>query len=153
MSEQVSRRGAHRNPVSIPSALCPRGRGSLGNHHRRGSQPSYHGHLRVCSDDTYWLKQYHGICVRVCSGVLMGSRILCFSPNISLRLYAQWAQRILNVPALPKGEMYKTNDPIEVTVGSSPHLTIGMMCTHTHRQVIVWNVSTSWESICQNSPW
>lgn len=49
-------------------------------------------------------------------GVLVASRILCFSPNISLRLYPQWAQRVLNVPALPKGEIYRTNDPVEVTV-------------------------------------
>ena len=52
----------------------------------------------------------------VYSGVLVGSRILCFSPNISLRLYPQWAQRLLNLPALPKSEVYKTNDSIEVTV-------------------------------------
>ena len=62
------------------------------------------------------LTQYHSDSLQWHSGVLVGSRILCFSPNISMRLYPQWAQRVLNVPALPKGEVHRTNDPVETTV-------------------------------------
>lgn len=78
------------------------------------------------------------------SGVLVGSRILCFSPNIPLRLYPQWAQRVLNVPALPKGEVYKTNEPVEATV-SSISTSGSVTCTGWTdcRWDTVWIVCTS----------
>ena len=41
---------------------------------------------------------------------------MSFSANVAHRLYPQWAVRVLNLPALAKGEIYQTNDPLSVTV-------------------------------------
>ncbi len=50
------------------------------------------------------------------SDMLTGSKVVSFSPNISQRLFPQWAKRVLNLPALAKGDVYQTTDPIHVTV-------------------------------------
>ena len=52
----------------------------------------------------------------VFSGLLVSSRLVSFSSNISCRLYPQWAIRVLSLPALAKGEAYQTQDPLETTV-------------------------------------
>lgn len=50
------------------------------------------------------------------SGLLTESRLLSFSAHIPHRLYPQWAVRVLNLPALAKGEVYQTSEPLDVTV-------------------------------------
>ena len=117
MSGKISRRGSHRCVACLPSTLCASHGGSLGDCSGYSSRPQNHGHFWVNSIN---FSSTHTLLP--CSlppspsGILVESRILVFSPNISLRLYPQWAQRLLNLPALPRGEVYKTNDPIEVTV-------------------------------------
>ena len=51
-----------------------------------------------------------------CRGLLTESRLLSFSGNIPHRLYPQWAVRVLNLPALPRGEVYQTHEPLSTTV-------------------------------------
>ena len=53
------------------------------------------------------------------SGLLTESRLLSFSAHIPHRLYPQWAVRVLSLPALAKGEVYQTNEPLDVTVSNS----------------------------------
>lgn len=51
--------------------------------------------------------------------LLQSSRLVTFSAHCRQRLYPQWAVRVLNLPALPKGELYQTQDPLESTVAES----------------------------------
>lgn len=59
---------------------------------------------------------FHLVSRSACRGYLAGTRLLSFSSNVEQRLYPQWAVRVLQTSALPKGECYQTNDPIEQTV-------------------------------------
>ena len=44
--------------------------------------------------------------------------MLNFSSGLEQRFYPQWSARQLNLPSLAKGEVYQTNDAIELTVSS-----------------------------------
>ena len=72
-------------------------------------------------DKILYLTRPSVMCVCDCCtrGLLVESKLLSFSANISRRLFPQWAVRVLNLPALPKGELYQTHDPIEVTVSGA----------------------------------
>ena len=54
----------------------------------------------------------------MCRELLQLSRLVSFSAHSSQRLYPQWAVRVLSLSALPKGEVYQTQDPLEATVSS-----------------------------------
>ncbi|XP_003384538.1 PREDICTED: uncharacterized protein C7orf62 homolog [Amphimedon queenslandica] len=50
--------------------------------------------------------------------LLCDSRLLNFSSGLEQRFYPQWSARQLNLPSLAKGEVYQTNDAIELTVST-----------------------------------
>lgn len=50
------------------------------------------------------------------SELLVNSRLVSFSANVGQRLYPQWAVRVLSLPALAKGEVHQTQEPLELTV-------------------------------------